>query len=102
MKLPKFFVPAIAMVAMALSCIPAQSAPAKIKIGVAMALFDDVWLTGVRDAITKWASEHPDVDLPLSMRTMTPPSRWARLKTSWLREWMPWSSFRWIPLQPDR
>jgi hypothetical protein len=62
MKLPKFFVPAIAMVAMALSCIPAQSAPAKIKIGVAMALFDDVWLTGVRDAITKWASEHPDVD----------------------------------------
>src|SRR5260370_22002815 len=35
-------------------------------------------------------------------RPMTPPSRWARLKTSWLREWMPWSSFRWIPLQPDR
>src|ERR1700730_4726067 len=62
MKLPKFFVPAIAKVAMALSCIPAQSAPAKIKIGVAMALFDDVWLTGVRDAITKWASEHTDVD----------------------------------------
>ncbi len=62
MKLAKFFVPAIALVAMALSCIPAQSAPAKIKIGVAMALFDDVWLTGVRDAITKWASEHPDVD----------------------------------------
>src|SRR6202051_5233930 len=43
---------------------PAQSAE-KVKIGVAMALFDDVWLTYVRDAMTKWASTHPDVELTI-------------------------------------
>src|ERR1700676_2125345 len=64
MKLAKFFVPAIAMMALALGSIPAQSAQ-KIKIGVAMALFDDVWLTNVRDAMTKWASTHPDVELTI-------------------------------------
>src|ERR1700732_937990 len=64
MKLAKFFVPAIAMMALALGSIPAQAA-AKIKIGVAMALFDDVWLTNVRDAMTKWASSHPDVELTI-------------------------------------
>jgi inositol transport system substrate-binding protein len=65
MKLAKVFVPAIALLAMAIGSIPAQAAPAKIKIGVAMALFDDVWLTNVRDAMTKWASTHPDVDLTI-------------------------------------
>src|ERR1700674_604617 len=64
MKLAKFFVPAIAMMALALGSIPAQAA-AKTKIGVAMALFDDVWLTNVRDAMTKWASAHPDVELTI-------------------------------------
>ena len=63
LKLAKFLAPAIAMMAIALGTIPAQSAPAKIKIGVAMSNFDDVWLTYVRDAITKWANAHPDVDL---------------------------------------
>jgi inositol transport system substrate-binding protein len=53
------------MMAIALSTIPAQSAPSKIKIGVAMSNFDDVWLTYVRDAITKWASAHPDVELTI-------------------------------------
>jgi inositol transport system substrate-binding protein len=43
---------------------PVQAAQ-KIKIGVAMALFDDVWLTNVRDAMTKWASTHPDVELTI-------------------------------------
>jgi ABC-type sugar transport system substrate-binding protein len=81
MKLAKLFLPAIAIMAIALGNTPALSAQ-KIKIGVAMALFDDVWLTNVRDAMTKWASTHPDV------RPMTPPSRLARWKTSWLREWM--------------
>ena len=64
MKLANFFLPAIAMMAMALGSTPAQSAQ-KIKIGVAMALFDDVWLTYVRDAMTKWASTHPDVELTI-------------------------------------
>src|SRR6267142_2511456 len=32
---------------------------------MAMALFDDVWLTNVRDAMTKWASTHPDVELTI-------------------------------------
>jgi inositol transport system substrate-binding protein len=30
-----------------------------------MALFDDVWLTLVRDAMTKWAKNHPDVELTI-------------------------------------
>ena len=64
MKLAKVFVPAIALLALALGTIPAQAAQ-KIKIGVAMALFDDVWLTNVRDAMTKWASTHPDVELTI-------------------------------------
>ena len=38
----------------------------KVKIGVTMALFDDVWLTLVRNAITKWGQEHQnDVDLTI-------------------------------------
>ena len=65
MKLAKVFVPAFAMMATALGCIPAQSTESKIKIGVAMSNFDDVWLTYVRDAITKWASAHPDVQLTI-------------------------------------
>ena len=50
---------------MALGGIPALAAESKVKIGVSMALFDDVWLTLVRNAITKWGSEHPDVDLTI-------------------------------------
>ena len=65
MKLAKFFVPAFAMMAIALGCIPAQSTESKIKIGVAMSNFDDVWLTYVRDAITKWASAHPDIQVTI-------------------------------------
>lgn len=38
-------------------------AQAKIKIGVSMALFDDVWLTFVRNAITDWAAKHPDTQV---------------------------------------
>jgi inositol transport system substrate-binding protein len=64
MKLAKVFLPAIALMTMALGGPPAQGAE-KVKIGVAMALFDDVWLTYVRDAITKWASNHPDVELTI-------------------------------------
>ncbi len=37
----------------------------KVKIGVTMALFDDLWLTRVRNAMTKWASNHPDVELTI-------------------------------------
>jgi len=65
MKLAKVFVPAFAMMAIALGCIPAQSAESKVKIGVAMSNFDDVWLTYVRDAITKWANAHPDVQVTI-------------------------------------
>src|SRR5262245_43728249 len=64
MKLAKLFLPAIAIVTMALGGIPAQAAE-KVKIGVAMALFDDVWFTYVRDAMAKWARSHPDVELTI-------------------------------------
>jgi ABC-type sugar transport system, periplasmic component len=61
----RFFLPAIAIMSMALGGVPARAAESKVKIGVSMALFDDVWLTLVRNAITKWGSEHPDVDLTI-------------------------------------
>ena len=64
MKLAKVFLPAIALMTMAFGGIPAQAAE-KVKIGIAMALFDDVWLTLVRDAMTKWAKSHPDVELTI-------------------------------------
>jgi len=64
MKLSKVFIPALALMAMSAGSVPAVAAP-KVKIGVAMALFDDVWLTYVRDAMTKWAGAHPDVDLTI-------------------------------------
>lgn len=41
------------------------SAQTKVKIGVTMALFDDVWLTTVRDSMTKWAAAHKDVELTI-------------------------------------
>src|SRR6516165_5417946 len=64
MKLAKLFLPAIALMSMAFGSIPAQAAE-KVKIGVTMALFDDVWLTLVRDAMTKWGKNHPDVELTI-------------------------------------
>jgi inositol transport system substrate-binding protein len=41
------------------------SAEPKLKIGVTMALFDDVWLTTVRDSMTKWAAGHKDIELTI-------------------------------------
>lgn len=63
-KLANVLVPAVAMLAMAFGSTPAR-AQQKVKIGVAMALFDDVWLTYVRDAMTDWAKKHPDVELTI-------------------------------------
>ena len=65
MKFTKVFLPAIALMTMAFGNIPAQAAQSKIRIGVTMALFDDVWLTLVRNAMTKWGSNHPDVELTI-------------------------------------
>jgi inositol transport system substrate-binding protein len=64
MKLAKVLVPAIALMAFAMGGLPVQAAQ-KVKIGVTMALFDDVWLTLVRDAMTKWGKAHPDVELTI-------------------------------------
>jgi inositol transport system substrate-binding protein len=44
---------------------PASAAEKKVRVGVTMALFDDVWLTFVRDAMTKWAQKKGDVDLTI-------------------------------------
>ena len=65
MKLAKIFIPALAVMAMTVGSMPAQAQAKKVKIGVAMALFDDVWLTYVRDAITKWGTQHQDVELTI-------------------------------------
>jgi inositol transport system substrate-binding protein len=64
MKLAKLFLPALAVMTMAFGAATAQAAD-KVKIGVTMALFDDVWLTLVRNAMTKWGSSHPDVELTI-------------------------------------
>src|SRR5258708_34539224 len=63
-KRAKALVPAVALLATAVGSPPAN-AEQKVKIGVAMALFDDVWLTYVRDAITDWGKKHPDVELTI-------------------------------------
>ena len=64
-KLSKILFVAIPLMAMTLGGTTALGADKKVKIGVTMALFDDVWLTLVRNAITKWGQEHPDVDLTI-------------------------------------
>jgi inositol transport system substrate-binding protein len=57
----------ILLMAVALSIVVSGGtfAQAKVKIGVAMALFDDVWLTTVRDSMTKWAAAKGDIDLTI-------------------------------------
>jgi inositol transport system substrate-binding protein len=37
----------------------------KVRIGVSMALFDDAWLTYVREDIVKWGAAHKDVDITI-------------------------------------
>jgi inositol transport system substrate-binding protein len=63
-KLSKILLVAIPLMAMIQGGTTALGAD-KVRIGVTMALFDDVWLTLVRNAITKWGQEHPDVDLTI-------------------------------------
>src|ERR1700752_570766 len=48
------------MAVIVLSAIPALAAEPKVKIGIALAMFDDVFITNVRDAMTKWAQAHPE------------------------------------------
>jgi ABC-type sugar transport system substrate-binding protein len=63
MKLASVLLPAIAVTAIALSAMLAPAAEPKVKIGVSLALFDDVFISNVREAMTKWAKDHPDADL---------------------------------------
>jgi inositol transport system substrate-binding protein len=65
MKLAKAFLPSIVVMAIALSSLPAPAAEPKVKIGVSLTMFDDVFITNVRDAMTKWAQAHPDADLTM-------------------------------------
>ena len=65
MKLARVLLPVIAVTAIVLSAIPAPAAEPKVKIAVSLAMFDDVFITNVRDATTKWAKAHPDADLTL-------------------------------------
>ena len=51
---------AIASIAITPGCAPA---PAKIRIGVTIAVFDDVWLTTLRDSMAAWAGRQRDIDL---------------------------------------
>ena len=65
MKLARVLFPVIAVTAMVLGGTFALAAESKVKIGVTLAMFDDVFITNVRDAMTKWASSHPDVGLTI-------------------------------------
>jgi inositol transport system substrate-binding protein len=56
----KKFLAVLLVIMVAVGSIAAQS---KVKIGVSMAVFDDVWLTYVRKAMISWAEQHPDIDL---------------------------------------
>ena len=64
MKLAKVFVPAFAMITMALSSFPAQ-ADQKVRIGVAMASFGHTFHITMMDGMKKWAQAHPDVELAM-------------------------------------
>jgi len=64
-KLARVLLPAIAVTAIALSALAAPAAEPNVKIGVSLAMFDDVFITNVRDAMVKWAKTHPDVDLTM-------------------------------------
>jgi len=65
MKLARVLLSVFAVTAMVLGGTFALAAQSKVKIGVALAMFDDVFITNVRDAMTKWASTHPDVELTI-------------------------------------
>jgi inositol transport system substrate-binding protein len=65
MKLARVLLPVIAVTAMVLGGTFVQAAQSKVKMGVTLAMFDDVFITNVRDAMTKWASTHPDVELTI-------------------------------------
>ena len=65
MKLARVLLPVIAVTAMVLGGTFALAAQSKVKIGVTLAMFDDVFITNVRDAMTKWAKAHPDVELTI-------------------------------------
>jgi len=65
MKLARVLLPLIAVTAMVFGGTLAQAAQSKVKIGVTLAMFDDVFITNVRDAMTKWASSHPDAELTI-------------------------------------
>jgi inositol transport system substrate-binding protein len=65
MKLARVLLPVIAVTSMVLGGTVAQAAQSKVKIGVTLAMFDDVFITNVRDAMTKFASSHPDVELTI-------------------------------------
>ena len=64
-KFASVLLPAIAVTAIVLSAIPTPAAEPQVKIGVSLALFDDVFITNVREAMTKWAKDHPDADLTI-------------------------------------
>jgi len=51
---------AIGSIAATPGCVSIQ---AKVKIGVTIAVFDDVWLTTLRDSMTAWAARRTDIDL---------------------------------------
>ena len=55
MKLARVLLPVFAVTAMVLGGTFALAAQSKVKIGVTLAMFDDVFITNVRDAMTKWA-----------------------------------------------
>jgi len=65
MKLARVLLPVFAVTAMVLGGTFALAAESKVKIGVTLAMFDDVFITNVRDAMTKWAKAHPDVELTI-------------------------------------
>jgi inositol transport system substrate-binding protein len=62
-KSSKIFLLAIAIIAIAPCVTFAESEPAKVKIGVTVAFFSEVFQLNIVDAMTKWAKAHPDVDL---------------------------------------
>src|ERR1700746_1404463 len=80
MKLAKVLLPAIAVMAIVLSAIPTSAAEPKVKIGVSLALFDDVFITNVREAMTKWANGHPAAALTIVEAHQSPSKQVGQVK----------------------
>jgi inositol transport system substrate-binding protein len=65
-------------------------------------MFDDVFITNVRDAMTKWASTHPDVELTIVDAANDTAKQVGQVENFLAQGMEGWWFFPWILRQLDR